>query len=90
MLLGGDYMNCGCNNNYNTLPPIVTRQTNVVHRYYVTDQPYIIENETKYVNHYVKRNYFIPRNICSEENTYSEQNCGNSCGCGNNWSGNRF
>ena len=87
-------MNCNsCNNNYNnglfnngqntmTLQPIVSRRTNVVHRYFVINQPYICENETQFVNHYVKRNQYIPRNICSEVNTYAEENCG--CNQGNN------
>lgn len=71
------------NNQCNTvLPPIVTRQTNVVHCYYTIDQPHICENETKVINHYVKRHYYIPRELYSAENIYSEQNCG--CGCNRN------
>lgn len=58
------------------LPPIVTRRTNVVHRYYVIEQPHICENETKYVNHYIKRHKYIPKQLCCEENTYAEENCG--------------
>lgn len=74
-------MNCNCNQNQTNmvLPPIVTRRTNVVHRYYVIDQPHICENETQIINHYVKRHQYIPRQLCSEQNTYTEQNCG----CGN-------
>ena len=82
----------GMNTQNTVLPPIVTRQTNVVHRYFLIDQPHICENETKVINHYVKRHYYIPRDLCCEENTYSEQNCGscnqcgrtnNQCGCNN-------
>lgn len=63
------------------LPPIVTRRTNVVHRYYVIEQPHICENETKFVNHYIKRHKYIPKQLCCEENTYSEENLG----CCNNF-----
>ncbi len=62
------------------LQPIVTRRTNVVHRYFVINQPHICENETKVINHYVKRHQFIPQQLCSEECTYTEE----GCGCGNN------
>lgn len=57
-------------------PPIVTRQTNVVHRYFVCEQPHICENETKIINHYIKRHKFIPKQFCCEENTYCEENLG--------------
>ncbi len=63
------------------LPPIVTRRTNVVHRYYVIEQPHICENETKIINHYIKRHKFIPKQYCCEENAYSEENAG--CCCNN-------
>lgn len=59
-----------------TLPPIVTRQTNVVHRYFVINQPHICEMETKVVNHYIKRHQYIPKPLCCEENTYCEENLG--------------
>ena len=64
-----------------TLPPIVTRQTNVVHRYYVINQPHICENETKIINHYIKKHQYIPKQFCCEENTYCEENLGSCCGC---------
>lgn len=65
-----------CNNNYVVAPPIVTRQTQVVNRYYVVEQPHINEVETQYVNHYVKRHKYVNRPLCSEQNVYSEENCG--------------
>ena len=66
------------------LPPIVTRRTNVVHRYYVIEQPHICENETKFINHYIKRHKYIPKQLCCEENTYNEENYG----CCNNFNNN--
>lgn len=59
-----------------TLPPIVTRQTNVVHRYFVINQPHICEMETKVINHYIKRHQYIPKPLCCSENTYCEENLG--------------
>ena len=56
--------------------PIVTRQTNVVNRYFYIDQPHICEMETQYVNHYIKRHTYVPRYITNEQNVYSEVNCG--------------
>ena len=87
--------NCNGNNNFNaafanngqntmTLQPIVSRRTNVVHRYFVINQPYICENETKFINHYIKRHKYIPKQLCCEENTYNEENYG----CCNNFNNN--
>lgn len=64
------------NGNVTVNNPIVTRQTNVVNRYFYVDQPHIHEMETQYVNHFIKRHTYIPRYICSEQNVYSEVNCG--------------
>ena len=44
--------------NVTQLPPIVTRETNVVHRYFVVEQPHICEMETKVINHYIKRHKY--------------------------------
>jgi len=74
-------MNGRCNQNVYVNNPIVTRQTNVVNRYFYVDQPHICEMETQYVNHYIKRHTYIPRYISSEQNVYSEVNCG----CGQNY-----
>ena len=66
------------------LPSIVTRQTNVVHRYIVVEQPHICEMETKVINHFIKRHKYIPRPLCCEENTYCEENLGCCPGMANN------
>lgn len=68
---------CGrCNQACQVNNPIVTRQTNVVNRYFYIDQPHICEMETQYVNHFIKRHTYIPRYITNEQNVYSEVNCG--------------
>lgn len=69
-------MNGNFNQNVTVNPPIVTRQTNVVNRYFYIDQPHICEMETQYVNHYIKRHKFIPKYTCCEKNVYCEENCG--------------
>lgn len=65
-------------------PPIVTRQVNVVHRYFVVEQPHICEQETKICNHYIKRHKYIPRPICNEYCDYVEENQGCCPGFNNN------
>ena len=74
---------CGrcCQNNQQACQvnnPIVTRQTNVVNRYFYIDQPHICEMETQYVNHFIKRHTYTPRYITNEQNVYSEINYGPS------------
>lgn len=64
------------NGNVTVNPPIVSRQTNVVNRYFYIDQPYINEVETQYVNHYIKRNKCYTKPLCCEKNVYCEVNCG--------------
>lgn len=76
------------NANVTVAQPIVTRQTQVVNRYFVIEQPHICEMETQYVNHYVKRHKYIPRPLCCEKNVYSEENCGCCPGMNQNFSQN--
>ncbi len=66
------------NTTVTNLPPIVTRQVNVVHRYQIINQPHICENVTQICNHCIKRHQYVPRPICCEHTDYSEENLG-SC-----------
>lgn len=73
--------------NVSCLPPIVTRQTNVVHRYYLVEQPHVLEQETKYCDHVVKRHTCNVVPMYSNECDYVEENCCDTnfgCGCNNN------
>lgn len=62
------------NSNVQVNPPIITRRTNVVNRYFYIDQPHINEVETQVVNHYIKRNKYYTKPICCEKNVYCEEN----------------
>lgn len=64
--------------NITCLNPTYTKKVNVVNRYYYIDQEHICENQTVYVNHYIKRNKYIPKYTCLQKNVYCEQNMPNS------------
>ncbi len=63
------------NTTVTNLPPIVTRQVNVVHRYQIINQPHIMENVTQVCNHCIKRHQCIQKPICCEHTDYKEEQC---------------
>lgn len=69
--------NQGCEN-ITQLPPLVTHDVNVVHRYFIVEQPHIQEIETKYCDHVVKRHTCQTVYTTSNECDYAEQCCCNN------------
>jgi hypothetical protein len=56
-------------------PPIITRRVNDIHRVFITEQPHILENQTRIFNHHILRHTCCERPLCSEFNDCQEQNC---------------
>ena len=59
-----------------TLPPIITRSMNVVHRYNIINQPHIHEHLTQVCTHNIKRHFCCQRPLCQEHCTFKEEFCG--------------
>lgn len=57
-----------------TLDPIVTTTTNCINRYYLINQPYIIENQTMYMDHIIKHNIYQTVDATFNNCDYTEEN----------------
>lgn len=70
----------------NVNPPIIHRRVRDINRVFVTEQPHIIEDQTRIFNHHILRHTCCVRPSCSEFNSFSEENCCNiplpGPGCG--------
>jgi len=58
-----------------TLPPIITRRVNVIHRFNIVNQPHILEDITQICNHCIKRHQCCTRPMCFEHTDYQEEGC---------------
>lgn len=56
-------------------PPIIHRRVNDIHRVFITEQPHIIEDQTRIFNHHILRHTCCVRPMCCEFNDCQVQNC---------------
>ena len=76
------------NQNVVVNPPIIHRRVNDIHRTFITEQPHIIEDQTRIFNHHILRHTCCNRPTCCEFNDCQVVNCCNvpgivGPGCGN-------
>jgi hypothetical protein len=76
------------NQNVVVNPPIIHRRVNDIHRTFITEQPHIIEDQTRIFNHHILRHTCCIRPTCCEFNDCQVVNCCNvpgivGPGCGN-------
>ena len=58
-------------------PPIIHRRVNDIHRTFITEQPHIIEDQTRIFNHHILRHTCCVRPTCCEFNDCHVENCCN-------------
>ena len=47
-------------------PPIIVRRVNDIHRVFITEQPHILENQTRIFNHHILRHTCCERPLCCD------------------------